>query len=70
MKWGSALILVVTPTSECATAVIYAGCLTYILTKYQELFEESGILPVADLPQITITACLGTLLMQGSYQME
>ena len=41
--------------NDYEAAAINTGCLTEVLSKHQKVFGESGKLPVADLPQVTIT---------------
>ena len=68
MKWGSTYFSIVSPTDAYEAAVIDAGCLTDIISKHRKVFGEAGKLPVADLPQVTITTEAGALVAQRPYR--
>ena len=55
--------------NDYEAAAINAGCLTEVISKHWNVPGESGKLPVADSPQVTITTKLGALFIQRPYRM-
>jgi hypothetical protein len=68
MKWGAVYFPIASSSNEYEAATIDAGCLTDVLLKYKRVFGETGKLPVADLPPVTITTEPGALVAQRPYR--